>query len=210
MTIVYRDVKGSALSYSELDGNFADLAARTALSWSQIGAEPTVRDGNPNSPTLSNFRDGLYEYVYLHDELNEAYLNFDVPYDYAVGTDLVIGVHWSPGSSTATGTVRFGFEFTYAWSNAPGTNTIFGPSQTVYVNCTKATGTAYAHYINFNDPADNFPAAGVQQNMRFLVRFFRDGANVADTFQDPIFVIGVDFFYQVNRFGTSTKSPPFT
>jgi len=142
MTIVYREVKGSALTYSELDGNFADLAARTDLAWSQIGAEPTVRDGNPNSPTLSNFRDGLYEYVYLHDELNEAYLNFDVPYDYAVGTDLCIGVHWSPGSSTSTGTVRFGFEFTYAWSGAPGANTTFGPSQTIYVNCTQATATA--------------------------------------------------------------------
>ena len=209
MPIIYRDVKGSALSYSELDGNFADLAARTALSWSQIGAEPTVREGNPNSPTLSNFRDGLYEYVYLHDALNEAYLNFDVPYDYAVGTDLSLGVHWSPGSSTATGTVRFGFEFTYAWSGAPGANTTFGPSQTVYINCNEATGTAYAHYINFNDVADNFPAASVQQNMKFLVRFFRDGTNVADTFPDPVFVIGVDFFCQVNRFGTSTKEPPF-
>ena len=209
MTIVYRDVKGSALSYSELDGNFADLAARTALSWSQIGSEPTVREGNPNSPTLSNFRDGLYEYVYLHDELNEAYLNFDVPYDYAIGTDLTLGVHWSPGSSTATGTVRFGFEFTYAWSGAPGANTTFGPSQTVYVNCSQSDGTPYASYINFNDPANNFPGSMVQQNMRFLVRFFRDGGNVADTFQDPIFVIGVDFFYQVNRFGTATKSPPF-
>jgi len=209
MPIIYRDVKGSALSYSELDGNFADLAARTALSWSQIGAEPTVREGNPNSPTLSNFRDGLYEYVYLHDALNEAYLNFDVPYDYAVGTDLLLGVHWSPGSATSTGTVRFGFEFIYAWSGAPGANTTFGPSQTVYINCSQADGTAYASYVNFNDPANNFPAAMVQQNMRFLVRFFRDGTNVADTFPDPVFVIGVDFFYQVNRFGTATKSPPF-
>lgn len=209
MPIVYRDVKGSALSYSELDGNFADLAARTDLAWSQIGSDPNVRESSGTAPQLANFRDGLYEYQYANGQLNDAYLNFDVPYDYAVGTDLCIGVHWSPGSSTATGTVRFGLEFTYAWSNAPGANTTFGASQTVYVNCTQATGTAYAHYINFNDPANNFPAAAVQQNMRFLVRFFRDGANVADTFSAPIFVIGVDFFYQVNRFGTSTKEPPF-
>ena len=209
MTITLRETKGSPLTYSELDGNFVDLAARTSLSWSQIGAEPTVREGNPNSPQLSNFRDGLYEYVYIPGALNEAYLNFDVPYDYAVGTDLTLGVHWSPGSSVSTGTVRFGLEFIYAWSGAPGANTTFGPSQTVYVDCTQATGTAYASYINFNAPADNFPAAMVQQNMRFLVRFFRDGLSVVDTFPDPIFVIGVDFFYQIDRFGTATKSPPF-
>lgn len=209
MTITLREVKGSPLTYSELDGNFVDLAARTALSWAQIGSDPTVREGNLNSPQLLNFRDGLYLYAYVNDALNESYLNFDVPYDYAVGTDLSVGVHWSPGSSTATGTVRFGMEFTYAWSGAPGTNTTFGPSQTLYINCSQATGTAYASYINFNDPANNFPAAAVQQNMRFLVRFFRDGLNAADTFPEPVFVIGADFFYQVNRFGTATRTPPF-
>lgn len=209
MTIVYRSVKGSPLTWVELDGNFSDLAGRTDLAWSQIGSEPTVREGDVNAPGLSNFRDGLYEYSYINGVLNQSYLNFDVPFDYAVGTDLMVGVHWSPGSSTSTGTVRFGFEFTYAWAYAPGANTVFGPSQTVYINCSQADGTAYAHYINFNDPASNFPAAGVQQNMRFLVRFFRDGANVADTFAAPIFVIGVDFFYQTNRFGTATKVPPF-
>lgn len=208
MPIVYRNVKGSALSYSELDGNFADLAARTDLSWSQIGSDPVVQDTG-SSPQLANFRDGLYEYQYANGQLNEAYLKFDVPFDYAVGTDLVVGIHWSPGVSTATGNVRFGLEFTYAWAYGPGPNSIFGPSQTVYVNANQANGTAYEHYINFNDPASNFPGAAVQQNMRFLVRIFRDGANVGDTFPAPIFVIGTDFFYQTNRFGTSTKSPPF-
>lgn len=209
MPIVLREVKGSPLTYSELDGNFVDLAARTALSWSQIGGEPSVREGVPNTPSLSNFRDGIYSWSYLPNEMNEAYITFDVPFDYAVGTDLCVGVHWSPGSSTSTGTVRFGFEFTYAWAYGPTANSVFGPSQTLYIAAAQANGTPYVHYINFNDPADNFPAAAVQQNMRFLVRVFRDGANVADTFPDPIFIIGTDFFYQTNRFGTATKEPPF-
>ena len=209
MTIVYRSTKGSNLTPSEVDGNFADLAERTDLSWSQFGSDPVVREGIANSASLSNFRDGLYEYAYLPDELNQAYLKFDVPFDYAVGTDLVIGIHWSPGSSTSTGNVRFGLEFTYAWAYGPGTNSVFGASQTIYITASQSNGTAYAHYINFNDPANNFPAAAVQQNMRFLVRIFRDGANVLDTFPDPIFIIGTDFFYQTDKFGTGSKSPPF-
>jgi len=209
MTITLRETKGFPLTYSELDGNFVDLAARTALSWSQIGGEPSVREGVANTPSLSNFRDGIYAWSYLPNEMNEAYITFDVPFDYAVGTDLCVGVHWSPGSSTATGTVRFGFEFTYAWAYGPTANSVFGPSQTIYISAAQANGTPYMHYINFNAPADNFPAAAVQQNMRFLVRVFRDGANVADTFPDPIFIIGTDFFYQTNRFGTATKEPPF-
>lgn len=209
MPIVYRDVKGSALSYSELDGNFADLAARTALSWAMIGADPVIREGTSGAPQLSIFRGGIYEYEYASGQTNESYLNFDVPFDYATGTDLMVGVHWSPGSSTATGTVRFGFEFTYAWAYAPGANSNFGATQTIYVTASQADGTAYAHYTNFNDPANNFPGSGVQQNMRFLVRFFRDGTNVADTFPASAYIVGVDFFYQTNRFGTANKVPPF-
>lgn len=208
MTIVYRNTKGSALSYAELDGNFADLAGRTDLAWAQIGSEPTVQ-ASESAPQLANFRDGLYEYQYANGQLNEAFLKFDVPFDYAVGTDLVVGIHWSPGSSTATGNVRFGLEFTYAWAYGPGTNTVFGPSQTTYINANQANGVAYQHYINFNDSGSNFPASQVQQNMRFLVRIFRDGANVGDTFPASIFIIGTDFFYQTNRFGTNTKVPPF-
>lgn len=209
MPIVYRLVKGSPLTFAEEDGNFSELAGRTDLAWAMSGAEPVVREGTANAPSLEIFRDNIYAWSYPNGQMSQAYLNFDVPFDYAVGTDLSVGIHWSPGNTTTTGTVRFGLEFTYAWSYAPGPNTVFGPTQTVYINASQADGTAYAHYVNFNDPANNFPAAGVQQNMRFLVRIFRDGANVADTFGAPIFIVGTDFFYQTDRFGTSTKVPPF-
>lgn len=209
MPIVYRNVKGSALSYSELDGNFADLAGRTDLAWGMIGGDPDVREGTANAPSLEIFRDNIYAWSYTNGSMSQAYITFDVPFDWAPGTDLVVGIHWSPGNNATTGTVRFGLEFTYAWSYAPGANSVFGPSQTIYINASQADGTPYAHYINFNDPANNFPGAYVQQNMRFLVRIFRDGGNVADTFGAPIFIIGTDFFYQTSRFGTSTKIPPF-
>jgi len=209
MTIVYRDVKGSALSYSELDGNFADLAARTALSWSQIGGEPNVEQGSANAPTLDVFRDGINAWSYPNGQLSQAYITFDVPFDWAVGTDLMIGIHWSPGASANTGNVRFGAEFTYAWSYGPGASNVFGPTSTIYINASQASGTPYTSYINFNDPANNFPSSLVQPNMRFLARIFRDGGNVGDTFAAPIFIIGTDFFYQTNKFGTSTKVPPF-
>lgn len=209
MTITLREVKGSPLTYSELDGNFVDLAARTSLSWSQIGGEPNVREGTANAPSLDVFRDGIYAWSYPNGSLSQAYTTFDVPFDWAVGTDLTVGVHWSPGANPNTGTVRFGLEFTYAWSYGPGVSNVFGPSQTIYISASQADGTPYTSYINFNDSANNFPAAYVQPNMRFLVRIFRDGANVADTFAAPIFIIGTDFFYQTNKFGTSTKSPPF-
>lgn len=210
MTIVYREAQGTPLTWAQLDGNFADLAARTALAWAQIGGEPAVREGDPNAPQQQLFRGNIYALAYPAGQLSEAYITFDVPFDYAVGTDLMVGIHWSPGNVASTGNVRFGLEFTYAWSYGPdGASNIFGPTNTIYINASQANGTPYMSYINFNDPANNFPAAGVQQNMRFLVRIFRDGTNVGDTFPESVFIVGTDFFYQTNRFGTSTKVPPF-
>jgi len=210
MTITLREVKGSPLTYSELDGNFVDLAARTALSWSQFSGEPEVREGTANAPSLEVFRDGIYLWSYPNGQMSQAYVTFDVPFDWAPGTDLYIGIHWSPGNSSATGNVRFGVEFTYAFSYGPnGATSRFGASQTIYINASQADGVAYTNYINFNQEADKFPGASVQQNMKFLTRIFRDGGNVGDTFAAPIFLIGVDFFYQTSRFGTLTKSPPF-
>ncbi len=209
MTITLRETKGSPLTYGELDENFVDLAARTALSWSQIGGEPAVREGDPNAPQQQQFRGNIYALAYPAGQLSESFITFDVPFDYAVGTDLMVGIHWSPGNVTSTGNVRFGMEFTYAWSYGPGAGNVFGPTTTIYINASQADGTPYTSYINFNSPADNFPAAAVQQNMRFLVRVFRDGANVGDTFPESVFIVGTDFFYQVDRFGTATKVPPF-
>jgi hypothetical protein len=209
MTITYREIKGSPLTYPELDGNFADLAARTDLSWSQFSGEPEVREGTANAPSWENIRDGLYEWSYPNGQMSQSYITFDVPFNWAAGTDLYIGLHWTPGNSSATGNVRFGVEYTYAFSYGPATGTVFGPSQTIYINSSQANGTPYQHYIQFSSYADRFPGSLAQPNMKLISRVFRDGGNVGDTFAASIFLIGADFFYQTDKFGTLTLTPPF-
>lgn len=210
MTITLRGTKGSALTYAEADANISELDKRTRLSWAQSGSDISVRESDPLAPQFQNIRDGIYAWGYPHDAISEAFLNFDVEYAYAVGTDLYVGVHWTVGESAETGTVRFGLEFTWAWSfgDTQPTNTTFGPSTTIYIHAA-ADGTPYKHYIKFNDYADKFPGSLVQGNMRFLARVFRDGTHVSDTFPDSAFILGVDLFYQVDKFGSLTKEPPF-
>lgn len=209
MPIVYRSTLGRPLTYSEMDGNFADLAARTDTAWSQIGGEPSVISGSGNAPELVPFIGGINAWAYSATSLSEAYVTNDLPFDWCPGTDLVYGIHWSPGNSTATGTIRFGLEFTYAWSYAQGASSVFPSTTTIYIEPTVTVGTPYMHYINFNSPADDFPGSLAQQNMRFLLRIFRDGGHPNDTFPADVFVIGTDLFYQTDRLGTPNKSPPF-
>ena len=79
MPIIYRDVKGSALSYSELDGNFADLAARTDLAWSMVSVEPATRSGSPNAPELEPWYGGISASADYPDQNMECFATFDVP-----------------------------------------------------------------------------------------------------------------------------------
>jgi hypothetical protein len=201
MTITTRSGKGSALSFAELDGNFTDLDNRTKVAWVMDGLEPTVREGSGNPAELTVFRDNVVAYSYVANAMSESYTNWDVPLSWAPGTDLYLAFHWSPGNSTATGSVRWCIEYTGAQVN--GT---FFPS--IIEHYDSATdGTAYKHYQKVSTP---FPGDQTAPNMRFLIRIFRDGAAAADTFPDPAFLLGVDFYYQVSKFGTPSFTPPYT
>lgn len=200
MPIVYREVKGSPLSYAELDGNFADLAGRTDLAWLMEGVEPAPRPGDPDAAEVGLFRDGIYAYKYFAGQTNQTYANFDVPFNWATNTDLYAAIHWSPGNSTATGNVRFGLEFTYA--PVGGT---FGASSTFYISGT-SDGTAYKHYQSVSS---SFPGSLAEANMRFLIRLYRDGSDPLDTLSSDIFVVGFDLYYQTNKFGLASYLPPY-
>ena len=201
MAIVYREVKGSPLSYAELDGNFADLAGRTDAAWAMDGLEPTLREGVGNPAELATFKGNTIAYEFVPSAVMETYVNWDVPFNWKSGTDLYAAIHWSPGTSTNTGNVRWGLEFTTA-----AVNGVFSDTTTVYV-LGSADGTAYKHIQSISDP---YPGSGASYNQRFLIRLFRDGANGADTFPDNAYLVGIDFYYQVDKFGTPSYTPPYT
>ena len=202
MPIIYRDVKGSALSYSELDGNFADLAARTDLAWAMDGLEPTLREGVGNPAELAAFKNNTIAYLFVDGSVSETYVNWDVPLQWATGTDIYAAIHWSPGGSTNTGTVRWALEFT-----AAPVNGVFGDTTTFYIDGVISSASAWKHCQSVSAP---YPGSAAAPNERFLIRLYRDGASVNDTFGASAFLIGIDFYYQVNKFGTPSFTPPYT
>lgn len=201
MPIVYRSTLGRPLTYGEMDGNFADLAARTDQAWMMDGLEPTLREGVGNPAELATFIGNTVAYSYVPSAVSETYVNWDLPFNWAAGTDLYAAIHWSPGNSTATGNVRWGLEFTTA-----AVGGVFGSTQTVYV-LGSADGTAYKHIQSISAA---YPGSSVNYNQRFLLRLFRDGADAADTFPDNAYLVGIDFYYQVDQFGTPSYTPPYT
>lgn len=210
MTIVTRSGKGSALSFAELDGNFTDLDNRTKQGWTAINVTPEVRPGDVDAPQLTLFRGGIYQYAYFQGQVSSSYASFAVPMDYAPGTNLKAAVQWTPGNFSDDGNVRFGIEFVYAWAygspSAP-TNHAFTTPSTVYTLASGHTNMTYHQHTKFFET--EIPGSEVEPNMRFLMRFFRDGASELDTFAGDIFVTGLGFYYQRNKLGQPDVLPPF-
>lgn len=165
------------------------------------GLEPTLREGFGNPCELVAFYGSLAAYMFIDGAASEAYLNWDVPLHWAPGTDLYAAIHWSPGPSSAIGSVRWGLEFTTAPVGG-----VFSVPSTFYITG-NTDGTQYKHIQSVSAP---YPGAAVTQNQRFLIRVFRDGGAPEDTFAANAYLVGVDFYYRVSRFGTSTYSPPYT
>lgn len=210
MAITLRSAKGAPLSYAEGDANFADLDARTAASWSVVNVTPEVRPNDVDAPQLTLFRGGIYEYVYFQGQVSSSYASFCVPMDYEPGTELRAAVQWTPGDFTDNGNVRFGMEFTYAWaygSLAAPTNHAFTVPATIHTLASGHDNMTYHQHTKFFETT--IPGSEVQPNMRFLIRFFRDGANPLDTFAGDIFVTGLGFYYRRNKFGQPDVLPPF-
>lgn len=204
MTITTRSAKGSPLSHAELDGNFTDLDTRTKVGWRDNIVQLDVQVGNPNAPVLNVFRGNVKAYNFTDGQMTEATASFHIDHDYKPGTALYPHVHWAT-TSTATGVVRWGIEWTYAKGHG---QMAFGPTTTVYVE-QSADGTAYKHYVAEVSDANAIPGTNIETDGIVLCRFFRDGDHVNDTLADDVFVFCVDLHYQCSQYATPNKAPNF-
>lgn len=202
--ITLRNTKGSALSYAEADGNISELDDRTKQGWRDNVVQLDIQVGNPDAPTLNVFRDGIHAYNFADATLTEAFANFHVDHDYAMGTALYPHIHWAV-NSTATGTVRWGIEYTTAKGHGQAA---FGATTTVYVE-QAADGTPYKHYVAEVSLADAIPGTNIEPDTLILCRFFRDGEHANDTLADDCFVFCVDMHYQADKATTPNKAPDF-
>jgi hypothetical protein len=200
MTITYREIKGSPLTYAELDGNFADLAGRTDQAWQAVSVAPSVLYGVPSTPELEAWNGGLNAWAYYPDQMMEAYANFSLPYDWAPGTAVRFGITWAVGNTTATGNVRFRRESSFGTPGSAFSTAALSGGQAAAVD-----GTPYKCYQLYSQ--GEFYDAGWAPNTTIVNRFFRDGTNALDTFEEKIYILQFLFFYQRNKFGLPNYQP---
>jgi hypothetical protein len=184
-------------------------------AWDDIRFPVTSgRTGVSNPPTLLKFiagsgsSVGVFTFVFADEavEGNEEQVWFQVqlPHSWKEGTEIEPHVHWAVNADGSSGEFpKFGLEF--AWVNIGElysvTTTIVTDASTAGAATTSGDDVilAYKHYIS------DFP--GIDGTGRFIssmlmCRFFRNSSHADDDLADGVFVLELDFHYQINTFGS--------
>lgn len=206
MTITYRDQKGVELTPSEVDENFRDIDTRTSAGWRDMVCGLETRSG-PSQPVLTNFRNGIYLYAFSPTDMMEGFATAHLDHDWALGSMLYPHMHWTT-ASTATGTVRWGFEYTWARRFDDTGNTVFSGTNTVFVE-QASDGVAYKHFVAQPAEGAGIPGTGMNIDTVILFRVFRDADHVNDTYPDQVYGFTFDLHYQAVRATTPNRDPNF-
>lgn len=202
MTIVLRSTKGSALTYGELDGNFTDLDARTAVKWRQeIGSITLPSSNGPTNTTYKNVPALQFD----PDALQEVGVRFRMPNDYVPGTTIYFYIN-AVAPTADSGVVRFGFGINVAnpydgTTPPPSAYQTFISLGTTYGDVTRdATDVDVLRSTLAGGAAIPWLLPGAV----LLVRSFRDGTHINDTYPGPIVLLFVNIAYQAQGFGKAT------
>jgi hypothetical protein len=205
MTITYRADKGFELSHDEMDANFADLDARTAMGWKDLVSPIAATPGSVAAPTLEAFQTAgtlqRKEYAFAIDDyvwLTPFHVLHDIKAD---GTSKAyLHVHWST-NGTQTNTVKWEFHVQRALRSTAA----FGAPTVISVTGTPS-GVAYTHEVT--EVADVDALTLTQPDELILVSLKRV-TNGGTNNTNLVYGLMVDMHYEAGQASTINKAAPF-
>ena len=228
MALVYRSVKGQALTSAEADENFRFLrenddglllpktqnkgilvdVAAPDFPWHDLRSD-MVLAGDVNDPTFVTYQGNIRQLQF--DVLDEVSTVFHLPHDYAMGTDIFIHVHWSHNSGIiTTGDITGNFEVSYAKGHDQAS---FNTPVVLSLNNIPASLIRYQHIITEGQLSAALGAGGLLNTANLepdglLLCRLQMTANTMDGGAKP-FVHAIDIHYQSTAVGTKQKTPDF-
>ena len=188
-----------------IDGikTFTDIPVHPSI-WRDLTGDISGAKLGANAPSWDSFVGGISHYAFSASQMKEIQASYHVQHDWDNTTPMYVHIHWSP-SSTASGTVRWGFEITKAKGYGRGA---FTTTNTIYVE-QSASGVDRDHLIAECDVSQVIAAADLEVDGVITIRAFRDADHANDTYPDKVFGIFCDLHYQTKFYGTWQKNYPF-
>lgn len=177
-----------------------------------------------NAPDLEIYNGSIRAYAFSGGTIStgdKADIEYHVPHDYAVGTDLYIHVHWSHTCATISDDIEFRLEYTYA-KRTYEPMTAFSTPQNQSISVTGLDITNYPKfchavneiqmsksgggigYLNTDDiEIDGIILANLTQIVTPTLGS-PEGSSVAEPY-----ILTVDIHYQSTGVGTKSSGPDY-
>lgn len=158
----------------------------------------------PNAPDLAEYRDGIFLYGFAGTGaiVEEGMFTLHFLHDIHPDHTPTFHIHWTHNNASPSGDVKWQLDYTYSHGYSAGT---YGAPTTLSV--TQTAGAQYTHHITDDDAMP--VSVDFEPDGMLLCRIYRDPADVADTFADDAFLIGVDMHYRVGQIATYERNRPF-
>jgi len=233
MTITTRSGKGTALTHAEIDTNFTDLRdglnlmvpkaqgygvkvdslGTPTFPWHDLHSTIHTDASTPATlPSFVTYRNGIKGRQF--DVNDEAFIEFHIPHDYVMGSEIFIHSHWSHAATTVTGgSVSWTFELSYAKGHDQAAF-----SATKLITATQnANSTQYQHMVAetsmtaVTESATAFAVGIMEPDAVLMCRVYLSANNmtVSGGGVPAPFLHFVDLHYQSTNIGTKNRSPNF-
>lgn len=194
-----------------------DTAAPT-FGWADILGLVHIKQTGANDPTFAVYRGNLRQFQFANAGMREVFMEFHIPHDYLLGTDIHVHTHWSQividtgGAAGVPGVVKWYFEASYAKGH--GQAAFIAPITTSVTQ--QASATQYQHMLAETQLSAAGGAGGLlttgdlEPDGVIVFRCYRDGTDPADTLDQAPFLHFCDVHYQtIGIAGTKQKAPDF-
>lgn len=185
-----------------IDGQNGILTSNGNNVWGAIDEFFMATGTGINDPTRITLFNSIQGLRFRSNRLIQVWVDFQIPYDYAIGSVIYPVIHWMP-TTTGAGVCRWGFEYSVARGHGQD---VFPATTTNYVN---ASITANNRWKNFTTEFTAIPETNLEPGSTVKVRAFRDGANAADTYASDVTAWKASLKYQKARIGTRNRTPNF-
>jgi len=126
-----------------------------------------------------------------------------IPHTWKEGTTIYPHIHWTPKSS-AGGDVEWNFE--YSWTNYDAVTPQSFPAITTSTVVATGPFTLGTHIITPLTTANaGLDATGKKVSSVLVCRIWRNSSNTADTYNNHVGGISIDFHYEMDTFGSRSE-----
>ena len=202
------DLRTQAIAQDVLAVHEAEACptAHPNTGWKDITTDLSRASTGAASPTLTEFRTGIYAYAFSATVDEELFAVFHIPHDIKPNSKVYPHIHYSNGASTnTTQDILWKFSYTFAKGFASPAEA-FGDPATITLS-SKGSEVQYAHLIT--ECTDDEAITIEEPDGLLIARIWRDADDPADTYPDVAFAFTADLHYQSDRESTPNKRPDF-